>query len=120
MAAITMPAMENPMAALSPMKRPSRPEIKAPPSGAKTAMAKNMRSALHQVDVLNLDRSAVTEIDDDNGETDRRLGRGDRQHQHGHHLPGQIVLRRGEGDQVEVDRQQDQLDRHQDDDDVLP
>ena len=33
--------------------------------------------------------------------------------------PDQIVQKGGEGDEIDVHRQQDQLDRHQDDDDVL-
>ena len=44
----------------------------------------------------------------------------DGQDEHGEDLPGQIPQRGGEGDEVQVHRQQDQLHRHQDDDDVLP
>src|SRR6185295_9949380 len=53
-------------------------------------------SALHQVDVLDRDRAAIAVVGDQNSEADGGLGG-----RHGQH-------------------QQDQLDRHQNDDDVLP
>src|ERR1700748_2654319 len=76
-------------------------------------------STLHQVDVFNLDGSAVAEINQNDGEADGSLGGGDRQHQHRHHLTGQVVQHGGERDEIEVDGEQDQFDRHQHDDDVL-
>src|SRR5690606_35748738 len=35
-------------------------------------------------------------------------------------LPDEVAERGGEGHEIQVHREQDQLDRHQDDDDVLP
>ena len=61
---------------------PNRPAMTAPSSGRKTMAAYIRRSALHQVDVLDRDRAAVAEIDDEDGKADRRLGRGDGQHEH--------------------------------------
>jgi hypothetical protein len=48
-------------------------------------------SALHQIDVFNRDRAAVAEIDDQDGQPDRRLGRGDGQHEQREHLADEIV-----------------------------
>src|SRR6185437_13736481 len=53
-----------------------------PPSPATTARVCT-RSALHQVDVFDGDGAAVAEIDDEDGEADRRLGRRDGEHEHG-------------------------------------
>ena len=48
-----------------------------------------------------------------------RLGGGHGQHQHGEDLAHDIALEDREGDEVDVHREQHQLDAHQDDDDVL-
>src|SRR6266508_2775670 len=77
------------------------------------------RSALQQVDVLDRNRAAVAEIDDENGKPDGGFRRRDREHQQREHLADQVAEEGREGDQVDVDREQDQLDRHQDDDHVL-
>src|SRR5450759_1338053 len=78
-----------------------------------------MRSALHQVDVFNRDRTAIAEIDHENGKPDRRFRGRDREHQERENLADDVAHMGGEGDQIDVDREQDQLDRHQDDDHVL-
>src|SRR6202022_4600390 len=78
-----------------------------------------MRSALHQIDVFDLDRAAVAEVRHQHGEPDRGLGRGNRQHQQREHLTDDVAEESRERHQVDIDREQDQLDRHQDDDDVL-
>src|SRR5437764_11084119 len=102
----------------SPIVRPKKPAIKAASSGRKTtATAKG--SAPHHPDVLDLDRAAVAEIDDQDRQADRRLGRRHGQHEHSEDLADEIVEDDREGDEVDVDRQQHQLDRHHDDDDVL-
>src|SRR5690242_21565791 len=91
----------------------------APKSGRKTIAWTIMGSALHQIDVFDRDRAAVAEIHHQDGEPDRSLGGGYRQHQQRKDLADDVAEEGREGDQVDVDRQQDQLDRHQDDDDVL-
>ena len=50
-----------------------------------------LHQPLHPVDVVDRDRAAAAEIDDEDGEPDRRLARGDGQHEHREHLPDQIV-----------------------------
>src|SRR3984885_10715667 len=78
-----------------------------------------MRLALHQIDVFNRDRTAVAVVPDQHRQTDRSFRGGYRQHQEREHLADDVAEKRGERHQVDVDREQNQLDRHQDDDDVL-
>src|ERR1700761_3684956 len=102
----------------SPIQRPKKPAMIDAISGRKMA-ATVTRSAFHHIDVFDRDGAAVAEIDDQNGKADRRFGGGHGQHEHGKDLADQIVEEGREGDEVDVDREQHQLDRHQDDDDVL-
>ena len=44
---------------------------------------------------------------------------GDGEHEQGKDLPDNVVQEAREGDEIDVHRKQDQLDRHQDDDHVL-
>src|ERR1700730_7623070 len=76
-------------------------------------------SALHQIDVFDLDRAAVAEVNHQHRKADRRFRRGHREHEQRKHLTDDVAQEGRERHQVDVDRQQDQLDRHQDDDDVL-
>src|SRR5271163_1055134 len=76
-------------------------------------------SALHQIDVFNRDRPAVAEVHHQHGQTDRGFRRRDRQHHQREHLTYDVAQEGRERHQVDIDGQQDQLDRHQDDDDVL-
>src|SRR5882724_9813348 len=78
------------------------------------------RSALHQVDVLDRDRAAIAVVGDQDGEPDGRFRRRNGEHQQRKNLADQVAEKGRESDEVDVDRQQDQLDRHQDDDHVLP
>src|SRR5215469_11503399 len=103
----------------SPIARPKNPAIAAASSGRKTTRAASTGSAFHHPDVLHPDRAAIAEIDDKDRQTDRRLGRRDGQHEHRENLADKIVERYRERDEVDVDREQHQLDRHQDDNDVL-
>src|SRR5258707_8708286 len=107
------------------MIRQNSPAMAAASMGSRTMslMARSMmRSAplaLHRADIFDLDGAAITEIHHEEGEPDRRLGRRDRQHQHGEDLADDVALEDREGHEVDVDREQHQLDAHQDDDDVL-
>src|SRR6187200_2017045 len=92
----------------------------APSSGRKTMAWYMPLSALHQVDVFDRDRAAIAVVGDQNGEADGGFGGGHRQHQEREHLAHQVAEEGGERDEIDVDREQDQLDRHQNDDDVLP
>jgi hypothetical protein len=76
-------------------------------------------SPLHPVDIVDRNRAASTEIDDEDRKPDGRLTRRDGQDEHRKHLPRQIAQKGAERDEVDVHREQDQLNRHQDDDDIL-
>src|ERR1700722_7192956 len=102
----------------SPITRPKNPAMIAASSGRKTTRTAT-RSASHHPNVLDSDRAAIAEIDDEDGESDCRLRRRDGQHEHREDLTDQIVEPHRKGDEVDVDRKQHQFDRHQDDDDVL-
>src|SRR5438093_1729360 len=78
------------------------------------------RSALHEIDVLDRDRAAVAEIDHQDREPDGGLRRRDGEHEQRIDLADEVAEEGGKGDQIDVDGEQDQLDRHHDDDDVLP
>src|SRR5262249_43114284 len=56
---------------------------------------------------------------DQDGEADRRFGGRDREHEQREDLADEVVQEARERHQIDVDGEQDQLDRHQDDDDVL-
>src|SRR4051812_43721844 len=77
------------------------------------------RSALHQIDVFDGDRTAIAEEYDQHSKTDRRFGGGDGENQQRENLADDVVKEGRERHEVDVDRKQDQLDRHQNDDDVL-
>src|SRR3984893_10840307 len=102
----------------SPITRPKKAAISAAISGRKTT-ATATQSAFHHVDVLDRYCPAVAEVDDEDGKTDCRLGRRDRQHEHGEGLANEIVEKDRERYEIDADGQQHQLDRHQHDDDVL-
>src|SRR6266404_1330153 len=89
----------------SPITRPKKPAISAAISGRKTT-ATATQSALHHVDVLDRYCPAVAEIDDEDGETDCRLGRRNRQHKHGEGLADEIVEKDRERDEIDADGQQ--------------
>src|ERR1051326_4502595 len=114
----TIPPQVTSWDARSPIARPKNPAMKAASNGRKTTRTAKA-SALHQVDVLDLDRAAVAEIDLRDVRADRRLGGRHGQHEHREDLADEIVEDYGEGDEVDVDREQHQLDRHHDDDHVL-
>src|SRR6266566_2812334 len=91
----------------------------APRSGRKTIAWYMPHSALHQVNVLYRDRAAIAVVSDQNGKPDCRLRRRDCEDQQRVDLPDQITEEGGKGDEIDVDRKQNELDRHQDDDHVL-
>ena len=66
--------------ALAPICEPKRPAIRKPTRGRKTIRWYSIigPSALHHVHVFHRDRTAVAEEDDEDRQTDRGLGGGDR------------------------------------------
>src|ERR1043166_10240644 len=100
----TMPPQVTSWDARSPIARPKNPAMKAASNGRKTTRTANA-SALHQVDVLDLDRAAVAEIDDQDRQADRRLGGRHGQHEHREDLADEIVEEHREGDEVRDNKQ---------------
>jgi hypothetical protein len=76
-------------------------------------------STLHHINIFYRDRSSIAVEDDEYGKANGCLGGGDGQYEQGKDLAGQISEIGGKGDKVDVDRQKDELDRHQNYDDVL-
>src|SRR5215472_15221567 len=76
-------------------------------------------SALHAVEIFDVDAGAVAEQHHQDGEPDGRLGRRHREDEEHEHLAGGVVEVMREGDEVEVHRQEHQLDAHQEQDHVL-
>src|SRR5687768_6112124 len=113
-----------------PMRRPNRPARTAPASGASTTQSRTdfeianstpgIGSALQRIDLGDVDRSPVAEHRDQDRQADRGLGGGHREDEEHEDLPGGIAQLARERDEVDVDREQHQLDRHQQDDHVLP
>src|SRR5438046_595589 len=72
----------------------------------------------HQIHLVDVHGLFVAIERENDPEADGGLGGGDRDHEDREHLSDRVLLLRGEGNQVDVHRVQDQLDRHEDDDDV--
>src|SRR5439155_15979302 len=75
-------------------------------------------STFKLVEVLDVDRADVAEKKHQDREPDRRLGGGDGQYEENEHLSRHVVEEARERDEIEVDGEQHQLDRHQQDDHV--
>src|SRR5260221_2314342 len=75
--------------------------------------------SLEAPEVVDVDRTEVAEERDQDREPDRRLGRRHRQYEEHEHLAREVAELVREGDEVHVDGEQHQLDRHQQDDEVL-
>src|ERR1700730_1349030 len=76
-------------------------------------------STLHQIHVLNRDRAAVAVIGDENGKPDRGFRRRHGEHDQCIDLADNVAEEGGESDEIDIHRKQNELDRHQNDDDVL-
>src|SRR4029078_3762871 len=76
-------------------------------------------SAFEKIDFGDVDGAAIAEVDDDDGKPDCGLRRRHSEHDHGEDLPDQVAVKGGKGHEVEIHREQHQLDRHEDDDHVL-
>src|SRR3954451_22573419 len=68
---------------------------------------------LHEVDLGEVDRVAVAVDEQHDGQAHAHLGGGDGDHEEGEDLAGGRVVEEPEGDQVDVDGVEDQLNRHQ-------
>src|SRR5690554_1877263 len=118
-AASTRPPEVTSCAPRSPRPRPKKPARIAPTSGRNTMATSNTASALHHVDVFDGDGAAVAEIDHQDRQADGRFRGRHGQDEEGKDLANEIIQVGREGHQIDVDRKQHELDRHQDHDDVL-
>src|SRR5262245_23469104 len=112
------PIMSEPVVttfeAVWPMTRPPRPAMIAASKGRKTmSWSCKVMSAPHHVGVVDGDRTAAAEEDDEDREADGGLCSGDGQDEHGEDLSGQVAEEGAERDQVDVHGEQDEFDRHQ-------
>src|SRR4051794_39995175 len=77
-------------------------------------------SALHQVELVQVDVGPVAEDEQHDGQPHAYLGGGDGDDEEGEDLADHVVAEGAEGDEVDVHRIEHQLDGHQDEDRVLP
>src|SRR5258706_8860034 len=77
-------------------------------------------SAFHEIDILNRNRAAVSEIGNEDGQPDGGLRGRDGEHKQRKYLAYEVPEECGKSHKIDVDRQQDQFDRHQNDDYVFP
>src|SRR5437764_14260954 len=101
----TIPPQVTSWDARSPITRPKNPAMKAASNGRKTTRTANA-SALHHVDVLDLDRAAVAEVDEQDCKADRRLGGRDGEHEHREDLADEIVEDDRASDDIDGNRKQ--------------
>src|SRR5438132_6434240 len=81
--------------------------------------ARSARLPSHQVHFVDVDRLFVAIEGEDDAESYRRLGGRHGDDEDREDLADGVLQLRRERDQVDVDRIEDQLDRHEDDDDVV-
>mmetsp|Transcript_8082 Transcript_8082/g.15724 ORF Transcript_8082/g.15724 Transcript_8082/m.15724 type:complete len:236 (+) Transcript_8082:2683-3390(+) len=133
MKATSTPRMVTMCEPRRPTVLPKKPATMAPASGASGTVSSRFcescadiffaralfRSALQRVEFLDIDAGPVAEQHDQDGQADGRLGRRDGQDEEHEDLAAHVAEVVREGDEVQVDRQQHQLDGHQQHDQVL-
>src|SRR5215469_18202019 len=108
-----------------PMTRPLRPAMIEASSGSSGMASSTVglsgctSSALERVEVLDLDGAALAEQHHEDREPDCGFRRGDREDEEHEYLPVEVAEVAREGDEVEIRREQQQLDTHQQQDQVL-
>src|SRR5713226_7861011 len=78
------------------------------------------RSSSQDVQMIGHHRAPDAEDQDDQGQAQRYLGHGDRNRENGEDHPGRVAAEAGEGDQVDVDGIEHELDAQQDADGIAP
>src|SRR5450631_404912 len=108
-----------------PSFQPRKPASIAPTRGVNAATHERVIKSmflllpLEGVQVCDIDRLQVAEERHEYRQPDRGFRRGDREDEEHEHLPREVAEVVREGDEVHVDGEQHQLDRHQQDDEVL-
>ena len=99
------------------------PSVASTPEAAKRFLMEARVSARvnhpNVIEIIDVDRAHITEQHDQNGQTNRRFGSGDGEDEEHKNLPMDVAEVMREGDEVHVDRQQHQLDCHQQNDHVF-
>src|SRR5215208_5409767 len=115
---------------LPPKVVPKTPASRAPARGASGTMSRvealrvwlmvcwRAKSALERVEFVDVDVGLVAEQQDQDRQPDGRLRSRHRQDEEDEHLAVHVAQVVGEGDEVHVDREQHQLDGHQQHDEV--
>ena len=75
---------------------------------------------LHHIHIFHINRATIAEETDQNGKPDSSLRGCHRQHQKSEDLTDEVTEESGKSYQVDVHGEQEELDRHQDNDDVFP
>src|SRR5262245_28256510 len=106
-----------------PMRRPKSPATMAAISGS-TGMASSRfgficASALERVQVFDVDAALLAEQHHEDGEADGRLRRRHGEHEEHEDLAVDVAQIARERHEVEVGREQQELDAHEEQDDVL-
>src|SRR6185436_1487254 len=119
----TMPAMVTEWAARLLIFMHSRPDTSAPTRGASGTTRYRVSivtaSALQAVEIFDVDGLQVAEQHDQDRETDRRLCGGDGQDEKYENLAGRVAEIVRKRDEIHIDGEQHELDRHQQDDHIL-
>src|SRR4051812_26477737 len=104
-----------------PMRMISQNDTAGTTNTGHTLVRKNMcvPSALQQIGFGDVDRAPVAVDEQHDCQADTDLGGGDGDDEQGEDLPGGGAFEGSEGDQVDVDGVEDELDRHQDEHTVL-
>src|SRR6266403_2777252 len=123
--AAATPRMATECAPRRPMARPSRPAITAPASGASATTRLRLihcaiASAFQRIELIDVDRVHRAEQCHHDRQPDGRLGGRHGQNEKDEHLTVQVAQVTRERDEIRVHRQQHQLDRHQQHDQILP
>src|SRR6478672_3350671 len=115
---IRTPRIVTVCAPARPICLPNRPATIAPMSGATgtTVSSAGERvvaiSAFERVELVDGDRRARSEQHDQDRQPDRRFGRGDSEDEEDEHLTSHVAEVIRERDEVQVDGEQHELDRH--------
>src|SRR4249919_64514 len=93
--------------------------MREPPQPCMASTRKRINSPLQRIDLGDVDGASIAEQRDQDRQADRGFRRGHCQDEEHEHLPGRVAELTRKCNEVDVDGEQHQLDRHQEDDHVL-
>src|SRR3989304_4591655 len=86
-------------------------------SGLMDSMVSNILS-FHRLDFIHVKGGLVPHQGNQNAQGNGHLGGRNRDHEYREYLPPEVLEKIGEGHKIDIDRVEDQLHRHQDDQDI--